>query len=71
MTADEISVGIDDSPHARAALRWAAVYARSTGTALPASDVVDWPEAQNMDVYPVVADYVYPDGPRWSVGLRQ
>ena len=36
MTADEIIVGIDDSPSARAVLRWAAAYARSTGTALRA-----------------------------------
>jgi hypothetical protein len=69
MTADEISVGIDDS--ARAALRWAAVYARSTGAALPAIHVVDWREAQDISVYPVVADYVYPDGPGWSVGVCQ
>jgi nucleotide-binding universal stress UspA family protein len=69
MTADEIIVGIDDS--ARAALRWAAVYARSTGAALRAIHVVDWGEAQDMSVYPVVADYLYPDGSGWSVGLRQ
>jgi K+-sensing histidine kinase KdpD len=41
MTADEIIVGIDDSPSACAALRWAAAYARSTGTALRAIHVVD------------------------------
>ncbi len=41
MTADEIIVGIDDSPPARAGLRWAAAYARSTGTALRAIHVVD------------------------------
>jgi hypothetical protein len=69
MTADEIIVGIDDS--ARAALRWAAVYARSTETALPASHVVDELEAQDMSVYPVVADYLYPDRSGWSVRVRQ
>jgi nucleotide-binding universal stress UspA family protein len=67
MTVDEI-VGIDDSPSARAGLRWAAAYARSTGAALPAIQVVDWPEAQDKCVYPVVADYVYPDVSGWSVG---
>jgi hypothetical protein len=36
MTADEIIVGIDDSPSARAGLRWVAAYARSTQTALRA-----------------------------------
>jgi hypothetical protein len=41
MTADEVIVGIDDSPAARAGLRWAAAYARSTGTALRAIQVVD------------------------------
>jgi Universal stress protein family len=71
MTADEIIVGIDDSPSARAALHWAAAYARSTGAALPAIQVVDWPEAQDMCVYPVVAEYVYPNVSGWSVGVRQ
>jgi hypothetical protein len=41
MTADEIIVGIDDSPSARAGLRWAAAYPRLTGAALPAIQVVD------------------------------
>jgi K+-sensing histidine kinase KdpD len=41
VTADEIIVGIVDSPSARAALRWAAAYARSTETALRAIHVVD------------------------------
>jgi hypothetical protein len=45
--------------------------ARSTGAALPAIQVVDWPEAQDMCVYPVVADYVYPYGSGWSVGVGQ
>ena len=71
MTADEIIVGIDDSPSARAALRWATVYAQSTGSALRTLRVVEWPEAQEMYVYPTVADYVYPDGPGLSVGVRQ
>ncbi len=53
MTADEILVGIDNSPSARAD-RWAAAYPRSTGTALRAIDLVDWPEALEMSVYPVV-----------------
>ena len=37
----EIIVGIVDSPSARATLRWAAAYARSTETALRAIHVVD------------------------------
>ena len=87
MTADEIIVGIDDSPSARAAHRWAAVHARSTGSALRTLGVVEWPEAQEMYVYPIVAqssghpdppvqrrpvaDYVYPDGPGRSAAVRQ
>ena len=70
MTADEIIVGIEDSPSGRAALRWAAAYPRSAGAADRAIHVVDQPEAQDMCVYPVVADYVYPDGSGWSV-VRQ
>jgi nucleotide-binding universal stress UspA family protein len=60
MTADEIMVGVDDSPSASEALRWAAAYTRSTGTALRTIHVVNWPEPQDMCVYPVVADYLYP-----------
>jgi nucleotide-binding universal stress UspA family protein len=71
MSADEIIGGIDDSPSVRAAIRWAAAYIRSTGTALRTIHVVDWPGAQDMYLYPVVADYVYPDGSGWSVGARQ
>jgi nucleotide-binding universal stress UspA family protein len=71
MTADGIIVGIDDSPSAGAARHWAAVYARSTGAALRGIQVVDWPEAQHMSVYPVVADYLSPDRSGWSVGVRQ
>ena len=69
MTADEIIVGIDDSPSACADLRWAAAHTRSTGTVLRAIHGVNSPEAQDM--YSVVADYVYSDGSGWSVGLRQ
>lgn len=38
-----IIVGLDDSPAAGAALRWAAGYAESTGTDLRAVHVLDWP----------------------------
>ena len=70
MTADEITVGIEDSPSAGAALCWAALDARSTG-ADRAIHVVGWPEAQDMYVYPVVADYLYPDRSGWAVVVRQ
>jgi hypothetical protein len=71
MTAYEIIVGIDDSPSNRAALRWAVVYPRSTGAARPAIRVGDWPEAEDMSVCPVVADYLSPDGPGWSAVVRR
>jgi hypothetical protein len=70
MVADEIIVGIDDSPSARAGIRWAAGYPRSTGTALRAIHEVDEPEVQDTRVYPIVADYVYPDASGWSVRLH-
>ncbi len=34
VSKDAIVVGVDDSPHAREALRWAADMARSSGCAL-------------------------------------
>jgi nucleotide-binding universal stress UspA family protein len=40
---NEIVVGIDDSPAARAALQWAAGQASLTGAALRAVHVLDWP----------------------------
>jgi hypothetical protein len=68
MTAEGSSSAPTNSPSARAALRWAAAYARSTGAALCAIHLVDWPEVQDMCVYPVVADYLYPDGSGGSGG---
>lgn len=38
-----IVVGLDDTPTARAALRWAARQARLTGAAVRAVHVIDWP----------------------------
>lgn len=61
MTANEILVGIDDSPSARAAIRWAAAYARSSGATLRAIHVITRTESHDMYAFPVVADYVYPD----------
>jgi nucleotide-binding universal stress UspA family protein len=61
MTAKEILVGVDDSPSARAAIRWAAEYARSTGAVLRAIHVVAWPPAHEMYAYPVLATHIYPD----------
>ena len=52
MTAKEVVVGVDDSPSARAALRWAAQNAGLTGAVLRGIHVVDWPEAHDMYTYP-------------------
>jgi Universal stress protein family len=38
-----IVVGLDDTPTARAALRWAANQARLTGATVRAVHVIDWP----------------------------
>src|SRR5512132_990330 len=61
MTAEEILVGIDDSPSARAAIRWAADYARSIGSTLRAIHVIRMPDEHDMYAYPMVADYMYSD----------
>src|SRR5512132_1797504 len=61
MTAKEIVVGIDGSPSAGAALRWAADYARSTGSTLRAIHVIKLPDEHDVYAYPVVADYLYSD----------
>ena len=61
MTQDAIVVGVDDSPQARAALRWAAETARSSGSSLVGVHVLPWPQAHDVYAYSVVADQVYPD----------
>jgi nucleotide-binding universal stress UspA family protein len=39
----QIVIGLDDTPTARAALRWAARQARLTGATVRAVHVIDWP----------------------------
>jgi nucleotide-binding universal stress UspA family protein len=41
--SQRIVVGLDDTPTARAALRWAARQARLTGATVRAVHVIDWP----------------------------
>jgi nucleotide-binding universal stress UspA family protein len=43
MTRNEVVVGLDPSASARAALRWAAQYARVTYTDLRAVHILSWP----------------------------
>ena len=59
MTTNEIVVGLDVSPPARAALAWAAGQARATGCTVRAIHIVDWARAQNLYTVPVVEDRVY------------
>ena len=61
MTQDTIVVGVDESPQARAALRWAADAARRSGSRLVGVHVLQWPQARDLYAYTVVADQVYPD----------
>lgn len=61
MPQPTIVVGVDDSPQARAALRWAVDLARSTGSTLIGVHVLAWPQASDMYAYSVVADQVFPD----------
>ncbi len=61
MATNEIVVGFDVSPSARAALDWAASQARTTGWSLRALHVVDWARAHNMYTIPVIEDRVYAD----------
>ena len=61
MAQDTIVVGVDDSPQARAAVRWAADMARSSGSRLVGVHVLQWPQARDIYAYSVVADQVYPD----------
>jgi len=43
MTSHSIVVGLDESASSRAALAWAATYAKLTGSVLRAVHVLDWP----------------------------
>jgi nucleotide-binding universal stress UspA family protein len=43
MTSHSIVVGLDESASSRAALAWAANYAKLTGSVLRAVHVLDWP----------------------------
>jgi nucleotide-binding universal stress UspA family protein len=56
-----IVVGVDDSPSSRAAIRWAAEYARASGCRVKAVHVLLWPPASEIYAYSVEADEIYPD----------
>jgi len=51
---DEIVVGLDTSPAASAALRWAAEYARAVGVSLRAVTIVDWPTGMASEGTPLM-----------------
>jgi nucleotide-binding universal stress UspA family protein len=66
----EVLVGLDASVSARAALHWAASYARSTGAGLRAIHVLEWPEVHDMYVTSVIEDLMYPDDSNVDRGCR-
>lgn len=70
MGQDTIVVGVADSPQARAALRWAADMARSTGSTLVGVHVLEWPQVGDLYAYSVVADQVFPDPEELEAAYR-
>ena len=70
MANNEIVVGFDVSPSARAALEWAARQARSTGWTLRALHVLDWASADNVYAMPVIEDRVYTEDDLVDSGYR-
>ena len=71
MINNEIVVGFDVSPSARAALEWAARQARSTGWTLRALHVLDWASAHNLYAMPVIEDRVYAEDDLVDAGYRR
>ena len=63
MTGRTIVVGVDDTPAARNALRWAADLARATGSPLLGLHVLPWPPPGDLYGYSVLAEELYPDPP--------
>ncbi len=49
MEREEIVVGLDGTPSARAALRWAAAQAKLTGCRLRALNIFEWPYLVSAD----------------------
>lgn len=68
MPQPTIVVGVDDSPATRAALRWAADLARSSGGILRAVHVLPWPGASEVYACSVLGDPVQID-PVWLEDL--
>ena len=56
---DEIVVGLDASPASKAALRWAAEYARAVGVSLRAVTIVDWPTGMTSEGTPLMETIGY------------
>ena len=51
MIKNQVIVGLDDSAASRAAHRWAAAYAHTTGKDLRAVHVLDWPIGLNASAF--------------------
>ena len=55
---NEIVVGLDNSPSAKAALNWAGEQARSLGAGLRAVHVLDWPYGLSSIGFPAPMNYM-------------
>jgi nucleotide-binding universal stress UspA family protein len=55
---NEIVVGLDDSPSAKAALHWAADQAKTLGAVLRAVHVLDWPYGLSSAGFPAPANFM-------------
>jgi nucleotide-binding universal stress UspA family protein len=55
---DEIVVGLDDSPSAKAALAWAAEHAKAIDAVLRAVHVLDWPYGLSPAGFPAPANFM-------------
>ena len=59
MIKNQVIVGLDDSAASRAALRWAAAYAHTTGKDLRAVHVLDWPIGLNASALNRESGYAF------------
>src|SRR4249920_3427308 len=68
---DEIVVGLDTSPAAKAALRWAAEYARAVGVSLRAVTILDWPTGMTSEDTPLMEAIGYRPNPQLIADYQQ
>jgi nucleotide-binding universal stress UspA family protein len=68
---DEIVVGLNMSPAAKAALRWAAEYARAVGVSLRAVTILDWPTVMTSEDTPLMEAIGYRPNPQLIADYQQ